>query len=161
MFHPSRPAPSPPTASSPYSQGPTPPHGAPPQGPRIQGPSSGSFSSPFSQPFIPVTGPPHSQVPNQIANQGSSPYMQQPHSQVSSLAQHLGGMSVGEQKSSGSLSDPLPPPSFSAPSQPSSTPNYPAPPTWQPAQRRVYPDAYNGSPPTVSSLLLCSLWWNS
>ncbi|CAK9882645.1 unnamed protein product [Sphagnum jensenii] len=83
MFHPSRPAPSPPTASSPYSQGPPPPHGAPPQGPRIQGPSSGSFSSPFSQPFRPVTGPPHSQVPNQIANQGSSPYMQQPHSQAS------------------------------------------------------------------------------
>jgi hypothetical protein len=73
----------------------------------------------------------------------------------------LGGMSVGEQKSSGSLSDPLPPPSFSAPSQPSSTPNYPAPPMWQPAQRRVYPDAYNGPPPTVSSFLLCSLLWNS
>lgn len=132
------------------------------------GPTMGppSFSYQQAPANGPPQGPPPGQFPggiNQLPGQGPRQSMGQPeplyrpmHSMQGSPAvappvQQLQGMSIGQ----GSQYPPGPPgppgpPSFSAPSQPLTGPPYTAPPTWQTPQRRVYPEAYTGQPPSVS-----------
>jgi len=116
---------------------------APANGPP-QGPPPGQFPGSTSQ--LPGQGP------RQSMGQPEPLYRPMPSMQgspsVAPLGQQLQALSMGQvnQHPSG----PPGPPSFSAPSQSLMGPPYTTPPTWQTPQRRVYPEAYTGQPPSVS-----------
>lgn len=135
--------------------GPSAPAG-PPMGPP-------SFSYQQTPANGPPQGPPPGQFPGSISQspgQGPRQSIGQPeplyrptHSTqgpaVAPLTQQLQGMSMAQQHPSGPPGPPGPP-SFSAPSQSLTGPPYSTPPSWQTPQRRVYPEAYSGQPPSVS-----------
>ncbi|KAG0560568.1 hypothetical protein M758_10G185600 [Ceratodon purpureus] len=116
---------------------------APANGPP-QGPPSGQFSGSINQ--LPGQGPRQSMgqpepLYRPMHNLQGSPA-------VAPLAQQLQGMSMGpiNQHPTG----PPGPTGFSAPSQSLSGPPYTTPPSWPTPQRRVYPEAYAGQPPSGS-----------
>jgi hypothetical protein len=149
----------PPSFSHPQSGNQVPPSSVP------GGPPTGPPSFPYQQ--APANGPPQGPPPGQFSGsigqlpgQGPRQSMGQPeplyrpmHSMQGSaavappLAQQFQGMSMGQPN----LQPSGPPgPSFSAPTQPLAGPPYTTPSSWQTPQRRVYPEAYTGQPPSVS-----------
>lgn len=117
------------------------PANGPPQGPR-----PGQFPGSNSQ--MPGQGPRQSMGQPEPLYRPVPGLQQQGMPSVAPLAQQLQGMSMGQ--ASQHPSGPPGPPSFSSSSQSLMGQPYATPPTWQTSQRRVYPEAYTGQPPTVS-----------